>query len=152
LRKVYTENNSLDCGLPPDRLIIQRKVSISAAMTRMGHVISKPAAPRKWVGVLVLLAFFLQSLVVQTHIHQPLRPETATAASQQLPAPIKTQDPIDQCRLCQEMVHAGHFVAPSAIAALISLSFVTAISSPLPSLSDRTAPAFSWRSRAPPRR
>jgi hypothetical protein len=123
-------------------------------MTRLGHAISRPSPARKWVGVFALLAFFLQSLVVQTHIHQP-QPQplvAAKAASQHLPAPLKTQDPIDQCRLCQEMVHAGHFVAPSAIAALISLSFITAISSPLPSLSDRTAPAFSWRSRAPPRR
>ena len=121
-------------------------------MTRTGHVISKPAATRKWVGVFVLLAFFLQSLVVQTHIHQLLPAATAKAASQHLPAPLKTQDPIDQCRLCQEMVHAGHFVAPSAIAALTSLSFIAAIFPTLPSLADRTATAFSWRSRAPPRR
>lgn len=121
-------------------------------MTRMGHVISRSSPARKWVGIFALLAFILQSLVVQTHIHQSLPSAVVKAASQQLPAPLKTQDPIDQCRLCQELVHAGHFIAPSAIAALTSLSFIAAIFPSLPLLSDRAATAFSWQSRAPPRR
>jgi hypothetical protein len=120
-------------------------------MTRMGHVISRPNATRKWVGVFALLAFFLQSLVVQTHIHQPLPPVAAKAASQQLPAPIKTQDPIDQCRLCQELIHAGHFVAPSALVSIASPVFVAAIFTALPEQPNRAATTFAWRSRAPPR-
>lgn len=120
-------------------------------MTRLGHAISRPAATRKWVGVLALLAFFLQSLVVQTHIHQPLPPVATKAASQQSPAPLKTQDPIDQCRLCQELVHAGHFVAPSALVAAASPAFVAATFTVLLPQPDRSASAFAWRSRAPPR-
>src|SRR5690242_7235598 len=96
-------------------------------MTRLGHAISRPSPARKWVGVFALLAFFLQSLVVQTHIHQPQPLVAAKATSQHLPAPLKTQDPIDQCRLCQELVHAGHFVAPSALVAVASPAFVVTI-------------------------
>ena len=118
-------------------------------MTRMGYAISRPAPARKWLGVFALLAFFLQSLVVQTHIHQPQSP--AAAASQHVPAPLKTQDPIDQCRLCQELVHAGHFVAPSALVAVASPVFVAAVFTALPAQPDRPATAFAWRSRAPPR-
>lgn len=120
-------------------------------MTRMGHVVSRSSPARKWVGIFALLAFFLQSLVVQTHIHQPLAPAAAKASNPQLPAPLKTQDPIDQCRLCQELVHAGHFIAPSALVAVASPAFVAAIFTALPVQSERAATAFAWRSRAPPR-
>jgi hypothetical protein len=120
-------------------------------MTRMGQVICRPSPARKWMGVFALLAFFLQSLVVQTHIHQPLPLAATQAASQHLPAPLKTQDPIDQCRLCQELVHAGHFVAPSALIAVASPAFVTAVFTVLLQQPDRFATAFAWQSRAPPR-
>jgi hypothetical protein len=119
-------------------------------MTHQGHTISRSSSTRKWMGVLALLAFFFQSLVVQTHIHQPQSP--AAAASQHVPAPLKTQDPIDQCRLCQELVHAGHFVAPSALVAVASPVFVAAVFTALPAQPDRPATAFAWQSRAPPRR
>ena len=121
-------------------------------MTRMGHPVSRPAPARKWLGVLALLAFFLQSLVVQTHIHQPPPSAAAKATDQHLPAPLKTQDPIDQCRLCQELVHAGHFVTPSALVSVASPAFVAAIFAALPAQPERFATAFAWRSRAPPRR
>ncbi|HWU53963.1 MAG TPA: hypothetical protein VN175_00590 [Rhizomicrobium sp.] len=120
-------------------------------MTRIGRAIARPSPARKWVGVVALLAFFLQRLVVQTHIHQPLPAVAVKAANQQLPAPLKPQDPIDQCRLCQELVHAGHFVAPSALIAIASPVFVVAIFTALPEQSERSATSFAWRSRAPPR-
>ncbi|MBW8708027.1 MAG: hypothetical protein JF627_01940 [Alphaproteobacteria bacterium] len=99
-----------------------------------------------------LLAFMLQGLAVQTHIHVPLQPLAAKAASLPEPAPLKAQDPIDQCRLCQEVAHAGIFVSPSASAAAVSLAFALAVFAPLPALPSHSAPAFGWRSRAPPRR
>ena len=74
------------------------------------------------------------------------------SASLPKPAPLKAQDPIDQCRLCQEMAHAGIFVAPSASAALISLTYAAAVFAALPGLTTRSATAFGWQSRAPPRR
>jgi hypothetical protein len=123
-------------------------------MTRPKYAVSRPSAPRKWLAVLALLSFFFQSLAVQTHIHPQLSQTAAKAAQQgtSAPAPVKSQDPMDQCRLCQELVHAGHFVAPSAVAAFASLSLVTAIFAVLPSRPSQSATAFSWNSRAPPRR
>jgi hypothetical protein len=123
-------------------------------MTRSKYAVRPAVAPRKWLAVLVLLSFFFQSLAVQTHIH-PQLPQTAAKVAHQgtsAPAPVKNQDPMDQCRLCQELVHAGHFVAPSALAAFASLSLVAAIFATPPDLLDRSAPAFAWQSRAPPRR
>ena len=121
-------------------------------MTRLGHRIAGPGAARKWVALLVLLAFFLQSLAIQTHIHASFQAD-AKVVSQHAPGsqPLKGQDPVDQCRLCQELVHAGHYVAPSTAIAIAGpafalLAFVSRAARP-----NRLAPAFAWRSRAPPR-
>jgi len=103
------------------------------------------------VTLVALLAFFLQSLAVQTHVHQPVQPAAAKTASQPVPAPLKGQDPIDQCRLCQELVHAGIFVTPSVIAVLVGLNSGTAIFALLPAFARTSAKAFAWQSRAPPR-
>ena len=123
-------------------------------MTRPARAIPRPAPIKRWVTALALLAFFLQGLVVQTHIHAPLAAQTLTdkSASLPAPAPLKAQDPIDQCRLCQEMAHAGIFVAPSASAAAISLTFALAVFAAPAEVSPRSATAFAWQSRAPPRR
>jgi hypothetical protein len=123
-------------------------------MTRLAQVISRSSPPRKWVTALVLLAFFLQSLAIQTHVHPNFAPTAvkAVALGETGPAPIKTQDPLDQCRLCQEMVHAGSFFTPSVVALAVSLSFTAATFAVLRAPPHNSATAFSWQSRAPPRR
>lgn len=123
-------------------------------MTRSVYAAPRPAASRKWVAIFALLAFFLQSLAVQTHIHPALSPVVAKTAVQQVPAPapLKSQDPVDQCRLCQELVHAGAFVAPTMVAVLVAPSLAAAVFAAPPSPSSRPATAFAWQSRAPPRR
>jgi hypothetical protein len=124
-------------------------------MTRQGYALPRPASPRKWVTVLALLAFFLQSLAVQTHIHPSQAPAAvkALAALQEPgPAPIKSQDPLDQCRLCQELVHAGSFFTPAVVTLAASLSFTAAIFVALRAPPNSSTTAFAWQSRAPPRR
>ncbi|HET7083514.1 MAG TPA: hypothetical protein VFI23_02000 [Rhizomicrobium sp.] len=107
---------------------------------------------RRWVTILTLLAFFLQGLAVQTHIHQPnISPAVKVQTGATHKTPIKL-DPVDHCRLCQELVHAGNFVTPSASIALASLSLVSVIFAALVLPQGRSATAFTWRSRGPPRR
>ena len=123
-------------------------------MTRLGQVISRSSPPRKWVTALVLLAFFLQSLAIQTHVHPSFSPAAVKAATlgETGPAPLRSQDPLDQCRLCQEMVHAGSFFAPSVVALAASLSFAAATFAVLRAPPHSSATAFAWQGRAPPRR
>jgi len=123
-------------------------------MTRLGYALARQASPRKWVTALVLLAFFLQSLAIQTHVHQSFAPAAVKAAAlgETGPAPLKTQDPLDQCRLCQELVHAGSFFTPTIVSFAANLTFVAAIFADLRASPDSAATAFSWQSRAPPRR
>jgi len=121
-------------------------------MTRPGYAAARPAATRRWLAVFALLSFFLQSLAVQTHIHQqfPLSIAKTVDAGTSVPAPAKDQNPMDQCRLCQELVHAGNFVAPSSAVTVASLSFVAAIFAALVSPKTLSATSFTWQSRAPP--
>ena len=123
-------------------------------MTRLGKAIPRSAPPRKWVAVLALLAFFLQSLAIQTHVHPSSTPVAAKAVAlgETGPAPLKSQDPLDQCRLCQEMVHAGSFFTPSVVFLVAGLTFTAAFFADLRAPPDSSATAFAWQSRAPPRR
>ena len=123
-------------------------------MTRLGQVISSSSPPRKWVTALVLLAFFLQSLAIQAHVHPNFAPAAVKAAAlgETGPAPLKNQDQPDQCRLCQEMVHAGSFFTPSIVALAAGLSFTAATFAVLRAPPHSSATAFAWQGRAPPRR
>jgi len=124
------------------------------SMSRRPRAIAKPiSTASRWVTLAAILAFFLQNLAIQTHIHPADAPVVAKVAATQtpVPGPLKAQDPIDQCRLCQELVHAGAFVAPSAVAIPASQILVLAAFAVLPRPSAALAPAFAWRSRAPPR-
>ena len=120
----------------------------AAPSGRRGH------GARRWVTALALLAFFLQSLMVQTHFHAAAsQPAGVQTASAHMPAaPLRSQVPVDQCRLCQELMHAGAFVTPSASSALTSLAFTLAVFAAVPSALVSLTTAFAWQSRAPPRR
>jgi hypothetical protein len=122
-------------------------------MTRQGYALPRTTSPRKWVTAFALLAFFLQSLAVQTHIHAPLIPAAVKAviSQEQAPAPLKSQDPFDQCRLCQELAHAGSFFTPAIVTLAASPSFTIAAFAALRALPHSAATAFAWQSRAPPR-
>ena len=121
-------------------------------MTRPGRAVSKPAPHQRWVTLFALLAFFLQGLVVQTHIHELTPVAKTTTQPAPVKLPFKSQDPLDQCRLCQELVHAGTFITPSAATSPVSLSFVVASFSLLLAIETAPATAFAWQSRAPPAR
>ena len=121
---------------------------------------ASPAIPplnRRLLALAALLAFFLQSLAVQTHVH-PANTNldiagTVAAAAPSVPGPLTNSD-LDRgsCRLCQEMAHAGAYITP--VAALLPAILVFALEAPGFELADRPAPApaFAWQSRGPPRR
>lgn len=111
------------------------------------------SAFKRWVTAFALLAFFLQGLAIQSHIHAqlPVAAKTLTAKSAPSPEPLKAQDPIDQCRLCQEVAHAGIFVAPSATTLIVGLNYAAAEFLALPGHTPAAAKAFAWQGRAPPR-
>jgi hypothetical protein len=124
------------------------------AVTRSRQA-SRAAVPirsaRFLVTLLVLLTFSLQTYIAQTHIH--LKPGTfAGQMAGKKPAPDKfptDSDPAN-CPICQELMHTGAFVTPSAAALLAPTASVSiiAIVTVLPAVTGLSSHA--WRSRAPP--
>jgi hypothetical protein len=115
---------------------------------------------------LMLTAFALQTTVTQTHVHIGTVAVTAgfledlkvsnvgqhVAKGTQPRDHFPANDDPANCPICQEIMHAGQFVTPSAVALLLpteSVSFVP-ISFAIPVFSE--AASHSWQSRAPPRR
>jgi hypothetical protein len=98
-----------------------------------------------------LLAFALQSYVIQTHIH--FAPAAALAGDHganghhdKFPA---NDDPAN-CPICQEILHSGQFITPSAqflLPPTFAVSTITLVDQALPHI---LAPSHSWRGRAPP--
>ena len=96
-------------------------------MKATARLMPSTAPARRWITALALLAFFLQGLTLQTHVHQPLLPVAAKLQTDSAPkAPLKL-DPMDQCRLCQELVHAGTFINPSAAVTAAELTLETVV-------------------------
>ena len=111
--------------------------------------------PSQAVAWLAILAFLLQGLIVQSHIH------VASLESSAIAHPVqagqgpsnKTPDkaPAD-CPACQLQAATAAFVLSPPAALLTLITWVAAGSVSLPSIRIHTAPLRSWSSRAPPQR
>jgi hypothetical protein len=106
----------------------------------------------------VLVAFALQGYIVQTHIH--FSPEAAALLDADTGAHAANgtshhdkyppaDDPAN-CPICQEILHSGQFITPSAqflLPPTFAVSTITLVDRALPHI---LAPSHSWRGRAPP--
>jgi hypothetical protein len=119
---------------------------------RSASLVQKAPASQRLITLFALLAFFIQSFALQTHIHPtPPAVVAGAVAHTPAPAPLNNQDPVDQCRLCQELVHSSAVITPSATVVTASLNIVAAIFAAAPTFAADPVRAFSWQSRAPPR-
>ena len=106
------------------------------------------------ITLVALLAFALQTLVLQTHIHGTPLAGTAgvTLAVEKGQQPDKlppANDPAN-CPICQELLHAGAFVAPTAVAFQVA-TIATVIDFVFAQIFATTQTyAHGWKSRAPP--
>ena len=96
------------------------------------------------VTLFALLAFTLQSFAMQVHMHG-----TSIAASQKLDGTQKQNDTA-HCPICQEILHFGHYVTPTAgtwSPVLMVISFVAPYTK---RIGGSSLPTRGWNSRAPP--
>lgn len=117
-----------------------------------------PAAPitgRRLLALMALVAFLLQSMAVQTHVHpagpQPFGPGATITAALPAHGPLNNVGTgPDACRLCQEMAHAGTYIAPAIVLPAIFLAITVwhRVAGDQPFLP--TASSFIWQSRGPP--
>jgi hypothetical protein len=124
----------------------------------------RPDAWRPAFSVLVAFTFFLQSLVIQTHIHGAAIAQSGFAGFvAKVSAAIEGQDtsktPAKQspssddalrCPICQAAHAAGAFLTPSAIALVIPWQNVSFVPLILDERAHITTASHSWHGRAPP--
>jgi hypothetical protein len=111
---------------------------------------AKVGRARLAITLFALLAFALQGYVTQTHIH------LTHAMSVTLGVPAEhekypSKDDPSNCPLCQEILHAGAFVTPSAAALLLPTFTVSTIALVIDTPIAITVLSHSWQGRAPPR-
>ncbi len=100
----------------------------------------------------MLVAFTVQGLAVQVHIHgDPLtaRDHVTHISAPSTPTSLDPYDPAN-CPLCQELMHAGVYVTPAVsnfIAILNAVAFAPAFALPPHAAGERQ---HGWQSRAPP--
>jgi hypothetical protein len=104
------------------------------------------------LALFALLAFALQGLAIQTHIHGTPA-GNAHLIQVSVPASGDRRDPLDpsNCALCQELAHAGAAVTPAPILAVLALDWIRAVFLTPISAAAALAPQTGWQSRAPPR-
>jgi hypothetical protein len=134
---------------------------MSAAMrrgnTRAKVLPVRETALRVVISLFVMLAFGLQSYIAQTHIH--FKPDTFSSYSKLAAESGKGQQPDKfpangdpaNCPICQEILHSGQFVTPTAAILLLPAVAVSVIKivADIPVAAQR--PSHAWRSRAPPK-
>ena len=106
---------------------------------------------RSALSLVLLLAFSIQSFLVQTHVHAlalgaPLSP-AAVSTSHETQAPFDA----DKCVLCQEFVHAGNYVLPGGLAVLPPTAHISLLPFELAPVVAARVISHDWMGRAPPR-
>ncbi len=120
---------------------------------------------RPLLALIGIFAIAIQSFVVQTHIHPQVaatfglaQSDVAGVSATAIPGgdayPVhgkfSTGDDASNCRLCQELIYAGRFVAPSAATLVMPVVFALLLVIFAHSTTVSQAGAYIWRSRAPP--
>ena len=126
---------------------------------------ARGAFHQKLVLLGTLLAFVLQSYVVQTHIHfaapsdgvaiaatitvSDSTPNSASARTGQQNHNAPIDDPA-RCPICQEFLHAGQYLTPAPVLALLITVVVVPVTI-VRAIAVATSPvSHAWRGRAPP--
>jgi len=124
------------------------------AATKVKIANPRRSAVRVAISVLMLLTFALQSYVTQTHIHLAQGSFASYselgAAKKQLPDKFPAQDDPANCPICQEILHGGQFVTPTAAAALLPCLSVSIIAIVAHIVVAPEATSHTWQSRGPP--
>jgi hypothetical protein len=107
------------------------------------------------VVLLTLLAFTSQSIITQSHIHIGALSGNAITVAQKnahQPLPAKTPAGDDQtnCPICQGLLHAGSYLAPSAAAVMLSTIATLVSVVVIQTVAITQTHSHAWKSRAPP--
>jgi hypothetical protein len=111
------------------------------------------------LAALMAFTLIVQGVVTQSHFHNPGHETEATSAvtkamsnGQRQPTPIKLplNDNPANCPICQQLIHAGQFVAPAWLAPLLLVTTVSRVEIETDTRSAFDTVSHSWLGRGPP--
>ena len=104
------------------------------------------------VGAL-LLALVVQGYATQTHIHKQST-STVSAALKADGSPTHDNFPVNDdpanCPICQQIIHAGQFVAPAWLVPFLLVLAISKIEIAALAVPHFNSVSHNWRSRGPP--
>jgi hypothetical protein len=117
-----------------------------------GNARTKPPAWRVFFAGLMVLALVVQGYTLQSHIHRDLGSATITlnkggsTGHDRIPG---NDDPA-RCPTCQQIHHAGQFVAPAWLLPFLILASVSTVEITAATLPHYDTVSHIWRGRGPP--
>jgi hypothetical protein len=113
-----------------------------------------PLLARYALALLMFATFSLQAMVTQTHIHVGSFAVTAGYIVDRSAGVPGKSGPLDSestnCLFCQEMLHSGQFITPSASAIVLPTEFVSIVPIAIELPLFIGAIPHGWQGRAPP--
>jgi hypothetical protein len=124
---------------------------MTAAATGYSRTWRRSSASR-FIVLVVLLAFALQSVLTQTHIHGASQSPGgfAKVAALHVPGQTPRDNSQENCPLCQAVVQSGVFVASATPFLSLPFAWVETVALIFSPRASSHAAAHDWRSRAPP--
>jgi hypothetical protein len=113
----------------------------------------RPTAWRRFVVAFMLLALVVQGYATQTHIHKQSS-STVSATLKAGGSPKHDNFPVNDdpanCPICQQIIHAGQFVAPAWLVPFLLVLAISKIEIATLAVPRFDSVSHSWRSRGPP--
>ena len=123
--------------------VILRKIAVG----------KRPTAWRRFLVAFMLLTLVVQGYATQTHLHKQ-NDSTVSAAWKAGGSPKHNNLPVNDdpanCPVCQQILHAGQFVAPAWLLPFLILAAVSTIEITTAVLPHYDTVSHSWRGRGPP--
>jgi len=118
---------------------------------RKTGIIKRQPAWRQFLLALTVLALVVQGYATQTHMHGQFPDNVASTADH---APGHNKYPLNddpaRCPVCQQISHAGQFVAPAWLLPFLLVLAISKIEIATFAVPRFEAVSYNWRSRGPP--
>ena len=126
---------------------------MNRAVLRKTGLVKRPTAWRRFLVAFVLLALVVQGYATQTHIHKQ-NSATVSTALKAGGSPKHDNFPVNDdpanCPICQQITHAGQFVAPAWLVPFLLVLAISRIEIATLAVPHFDSVSHNWRSRGPP--
>ena len=126
---------------------------MNGAVARSTGLIKRLPAWRWFLVASIILTLVVQGYATQTHLHEQSG-STVSAALKAGETPKHDNFPVNDdpanCPVCQQILHAGQFVAPAWLLPFLILAAVSTIEITTAVLPHYDTVSHSWRGRGPP--